>query len=145
MNAKQASLIEPVKAREAATLLVIDDDVALRQMEVQMLRQLGYTVLEAKAPAEAMQLAAATPTIDLLLADFGTSEVNGLELTRQLREVHPETPVLIISGSWETIYGRAEYPDRFAVLAKPFTYEELVEGVAAMLSASTTRQAVASP
>jgi DNA-binding NtrC family response regulator len=145
MTAKQASLIEPVKAREAETLLVIDDDVALRQMEVEMLRQLGYTVLEAERPAEAMQLAAATPTIHLLLTGFGMSEVNGLELTRQLREVHPETPVLIISGSWETIYGRAEYPDRFAVLAKPFTYEELVEGVAAMLSASTTRQAVASP
>jgi len=144
VNAKHASLIEPARTCEAETLLVVDDDVALRQMEVEMLRHLGYTVLEAAGPAEAMQLAAATPTIHLLLTDFEMPEVNGLELTRQFREVHPETPVLMTSGSLETIYGRAEYPDRFAVLPKPFTYEELVHGVAAMLSASTARQAVAS-
>jgi len=145
VNAKHASLIEPLRACEAETLLVVDDDKVLRKMEVLVLRQLGYTVLEAEGPAQAMQLAAATPTIHLLLTDFGMPEVDGMELTRQFRALHPEAPVLMISGSWETIYGRAEYPDRFAVLAKPFTYEELVEGVVEMLRASATRQAVASP
>jgi two-component system, cell cycle sensor histidine kinase and response regulator CckA len=136
---------ETVSASEAETLLVVDDDEAMRKMAVEMLRGLGYRVLEAEGPAEAMRLAAVTPTIHLLLTDFGMPGANGLELARQFREVHPEAPVLMISGSSESIYGRAEYPDQFAVLAKPFTYEELVERVYALLSASTARHAVASP
>ena len=132
VKTKHTGSIEAVRACEGETLLVVDDDKALRKMEAQMLRLLGYTVLEAEGPVQAMRLAAATPTIHLLLTDFGMPVANGLELTRQFRKVHPETPVLMISGSLEAIYGLAEYPDRFAVLPKPFTYEELVEQVCSL-------------
>jgi DNA-binding NarL/FixJ family response regulator len=143
-NHGHSGIVERVKVCGAETLLVVDDDETVRQLEVQVLRRVGYRVLEAKGPVEAMQLAAATPTIHLLLTDFQMPEANGWELTRQFRQVHPEAPVLMVSGSSEAIYGRAEYPDRFAVLPKPFTREELVDGVTALLSASTTWHAVAS-
>jgi len=130
---------------EAETVLVVDDDEVVRMLEVRMLSQLGYNVLEAEGPLEAMWLAAATPTIHLLLTDFSMPEADGLELIERFRAVHPRRPVLMVSGSLEAINGRADYLERFAVLAKPFTSEELVGRVCALLSDSTTHHAVASP
>ena len=127
----------------AKTLLVVDDDAALRKLEVELLRQLNYNVLEAEGPGEAMQLAAATPRIHLLVTDFAMPEVNGLQLTAMFRKLHPDAPVLIVSGSSEAIYGRAEYPDRLAVLAKPFTYEELAGRIMALLNCPTDRHEAA--
>ena len=129
----------------AETLLVVDDDEAIRNLEVHILSQLGHQVLQAAGPGEAMRLAAATPTIHLLLTDFSMPEADGLELIERFRAVHPRRPVLMVSGSLEAMNGRADYLDRFAVLAKPFTSEELVGRVCALLSDSTIRHAVASP
>jgi DNA-binding response OmpR family regulator len=129
---------------EAETLLVVDDDEAIRKLEVRMLSQLGHKVLEAEGPVEAMRLAAATPTIHLLLTDFSMPEANGLELARRFRAVHPKTPVLMVSGSLEAI-SRADGLDQFAVLAKPFTLEDLVHNVRTLLSGATDQHAVASP
>jgi len=130
---------------EAETLLVVDDDEAVRQLEVKILSRCGYNVLSAEGPREAMQLAAATPTIHLLLTDFSMPEADGLELTGQFRNVRPQTPVLLVSGSLEEVYDRAAHLDRFAVLAKPFTPEGLVHQVLALLSDSTGRGTAVSP
>jgi CheY-like chemotaxis protein len=129
---------------EAETLLVVDDDEVIRTLEVRVLSQLGYNVLQADGPLEAMRLVAATPTIDLLLTDFSMPGGDGLELTERFRAVHPQTPVLMVSGSLEAMKGRADYLDRFAMLAKPFTSEELGAQICALLSDSTTHHAVAS-
>jgi DNA-binding response OmpR family regulator len=75
-----------------------------------------------------------------LLTDFLMPDANGLELARRFRAVHPQTPVLLVSGSLEAINGRADHLDRFEVLAKPFKSEDLVRTVQALLrdSAVTT-------
>ena len=114
---------------------------AVRKLELRILSQLGHKLLEAEGPVEAMRLAAATPTIHLLLTDFSMPGADGLELAEQFRTVHPQTPVLMLSGSLEAIDGRADHLDRFAVLAKPFTSEELVHNVRTLLG--SVNQAVA--
>src|SRR5947199_191133 len=81
------------------TLLVVDDDAEIRKLEVRALSKLGYKVLQAPDPVEALRLAATTPAIDLLLTDFDMPHANGLELARQFRAVHPKAPVLVVSGS----------------------------------------------
>jgi len=126
---------------ETGTLLVVDDDEAVRKLEARILSQLGHKVLEAEDPMEAMRLAAATPTIHLLVTDFSMPGADGLQLTEHFRTVHPQAPVLMVSGSLEAIDGRAYHLDRFAVLAKPFTSEELVHNVRTLLS--SVNQAVA--
>jgi CheY-like chemotaxis protein len=120
---------------EIGTLLVVDDDEAVRKLELRILSQLGHRLLEAEGPVEAMRLAAATPTIHLLVTDFSMPGADGLQLAEQFRTVHPQTPVLIVSGSLEAIDGRADHLERLAVLAKPFTSEELVLNVRTLLSA----------
>jgi DNA-binding response OmpR family regulator len=126
-----ARICEPPK-----TLLVVDDEPMLRNVETEVLRLHGYTVLEAENAAEAMRVATATKTIHLLVTDYWMPEVNGLELTRRFRAVHPKTPVLMVSGSLPMIKDRADDLERFAILAKPFQFNELLHKVRTLLDAT---------
>ena len=121
----------------ARTLLVVDDDAMLRRMETLMLRLQGYTVLEAESAAEALRVAASNVTIHLLITDFSMPEVNGLELTRRFRAVHPKTPVLMVSGSAPLIQHKADNLDRFEILEKPFEFKELLHKVRKLLDISS--------
>jgi two-component system, cell cycle sensor histidine kinase and response regulator CckA len=119
---------EPTK-----TLLVVDDDPMVRNMETQVLRLHGYTVLEAESAAEALQLAGVTAPIHLLITDLMMPEVDGFELTRRFRAVHPEIPVLMVSGSLPLVQHRTDDLDRFEFLAKPFQFNELLHKVRTLL------------
>jgi two-component system, cell cycle sensor histidine kinase and response regulator CckA len=127
-----AEISEPPK-----TVLVVDDDPMVRDVETQILRLQGYTVLEAQSAAEALRLAGETATIHLLVTDLMMPEVDGLELTRRFREVHPTTPVLMVSGSLPLLHARSEevfHP--FDFLAKPFHFSELLHKVRTLLDAA---------
>jgi DNA-binding NtrC family response regulator len=130
---------------EAETVLVVDDDEFLREMEVRILNQLGYNVLEAEGAAQAMRLAAATPTIHLLLTDFLMPGADGLQLAAQFHTLHPHTPILMVSGSLPLINARADHPDHFALLGKPFTRDDLAFKVRASLNDATHCHAPALP
>ena len=116
------------------TLLVVDDDLEVRNLETQILRLQGYAVLEAESAAEALRLAGETATIHLLITDLMMPEVDGLELTRRFRSVHPNTPVLMVSGSLPLLRARSEPDlDRIDFLAKPFAFDELFHKVRTLL------------
>jgi DNA-binding response OmpR family regulator len=119
---------EPTK-----TLLVVDDDQVVRQAEAEILCQQGYTVLQAESAAQALRLAREAAAIHLLITDFSMPEVDGLELTRQVRAVHPKTPVLMLSGSLRFLRDGTQDLDRFEFLAKPFQLDELLHKVRALL------------
>ena len=126
-----ARISEPTK-----TLLIVDDDPMVRNVETQILRLQGYTVLEAEGAAEALRLARETAAIHLLITDYWMAEVGGLELTRRFRAVHPETPVLMVSGSLPLIQNKADDLERLEFLAKPFQFKELVHKVRTLLDAT---------
>jgi DNA-binding NtrC family response regulator len=118
-------------------LLVVDDDPAVRDLEAEVLRLQGYAVLEAKSAAEALRVAGETAMIHLLITDLVMPEVDGLELTRQFRAVHPKTPVLMVSGSLPLLRARSELDlHRFDFLAKPFQCSELLHKVRTLLEAA---------
>jgi DNA-binding NtrC family response regulator len=127
-----ARISQPTK-----TLLVVDDDPMVREFEAQILRLEGYALLEAESAAEALRLADETSAIHLLVTDLAMPEVDGLELTRRFRAVHPETPVLMVSGSLPLLSARNELElDRFDFLAKPFLFNELLHKVRTLLDAT---------
>ena len=118
------------------TVLVVDDDPMVRDLETQVLRVQGYKVLAAEGAAEALRLARETAAIHLLITDYWMPEVDGLELTRRFRAVHPETPVLMVSGSLPLIQNKADDLERLEFLAKPFQFKELVHKVRTLLDAT---------
>jgi len=127
-----AEVTEPPK-----TVLVVDDDPMVRDLETQVLRVQGYKVLAAEGAAEALRMAGETATIHLLITDLVMPEVDGLELTRRFRAVHPKTPVLMVSSSLPLLRARSEMDmDRFAFLAKPFQFSELIHKVRVLLDAA---------
>jgi DNA-binding response OmpR family regulator len=126
--------LSPVRFADPPTLLVVEDDHCFREMETRALCNQGYKVLQADGPAEALRLAGVTPIIDLLLTDFVMPELNGLELARQFRALHPEAPVLMVSSSLALIQDRADGLDRFSVLEKSSTFEALLQKVHALLA-----------
>jgi CheY-like chemotaxis protein len=119
---------------EPKTVLVVDDDPIVRSVEVQILASQGYNVLQAQSGAEALRLAASA-TIHLLLTDFVMPDVDGLELTGKFRTVHPETPVLMVSGSLPPTDKRIENLAHFGFLPKPFAFDELVQKVRTLIQA----------
>jgi DNA-binding response OmpR family regulator len=131
MTTSPASISEPTK-----TLLVVDDEPMLRDVETQILRLQGYTVLQAEGAAEALRLAGEAAAIHLLITDYSMPEVDGLELTRRFRAVHPKTPVLMVTGSLPLVQHRADDLDRFEFLAKPFQFSELLHKVRTLLDAA---------
>jgi len=78
-------------------VLVVDDEELYRRSLERILTRVGHEVLEARDATEALAVAAAQP-VDLVLADVRMPGINGLELVRQLHEMHPDLPCIVVTG-----------------------------------------------
>ena len=78
-------------------VLVVDDEELYRRSLERILTRVGHEVSEARDGSEALAIAAAQP-IDLVLADVRMPGINGLELVRQLHEIHPDLPCIVVTG-----------------------------------------------
>ena len=108
-----------IQTGNSGTILVVEDDPEVREITVAMLHELGYSVLETGAGAEAMELIAATPQLDLLLSDVVLPEgMSGRALAENARAIIPDLKVLFMSG-----YAR----DAFAADGNPDPGDELLE------------------
>jgi PAS domain S-box-containing protein len=125
----------PHKAEAAATILVAEDEPAVRVLFTQTLEQLGYTVLEATDGYEALGIIERRKgEIDLLLTDVIMPLMNGHELARRLESIRPATKVLYMSGYTDEVlafHGIAQPEIDF--IQKPFRASELAEKVEMML------------
>jgi PAS domain S-box-containing protein len=119
------------------TILMVEDDPAVRNFGRRCLTDLGYTVLEAVNGADALALAAAySGSIDLLVSDVMLPGLQGPEISRRLQALRPGTRTLFCSGFPG---GLAETDDNIAAgayLSKPYTRESLGQAVRAALGAS---------
>ena len=109
------------------TVLVVDDEVAILRMNKTMLENLGYRVLAADTPGEAMRLADAHQgRIALLLSDVIMPEMNGRELSQRLHALSPGMTTLFMSGyPAEMLARRAVLDEGTHFIHKPFSMEAL--------------------
>ena len=114
-----------------STVLVAEDDAAVRVLLLRVLRLVGYTVLAAIDGQEALALATAyAGPIHLLVTDLDMPGLTGGALAQALGDLRPDLPVLFISGRpapralADAVVGRPA-----AFLAKPFTLEQLTAAV----------------
>ncbi len=116
------------------TILLVEDDPAVRALVRHVLAGLGYTVLEASSGPAARTMLSRWP-IDLLLTDVVMPGDNGLVLAGQLRQAQPGLKALFISGytaDLNTYQGIPEQPE-VAFLPKPFTPDALARKVRQVL------------
>ncbi len=125
--------VTPAPAARASggqeTILLVEDDEAVRTVTRRILEQAGYTVIDAPGPRTATALAASHPaTIDLLLTDVVLPDENGLSLARRLTAVRPGLRVAFMSGYTGELHG-AELPAGAPYLTKPFAPDALLTAV----------------
>jgi CheY-like chemotaxis protein len=117
------------------TILVVDDDQIIRRLIRIYLERVGYVVLDAEHGEEALQLFKQHQgEITLLLSDVLMPKMDGLQLADAVLKLHPELPVLFISGN------SPNCSRGFGCLAKPFTAQALLARIAEMLEASQPGQ-----
>jgi signal transduction histidine kinase/FixJ family two-component response regulator len=118
---------EAAKVRQPAELvLVVDDDHAVRQVTVEMLRDLGNEVLQAQGGAEALVLLEGlSDQPRLILLDYAMPGMNGLQLARRLRERGLCMPIALVTGYAELNEVDAHASPLDGLLRKPFTIREL--------------------
>ncbi|HKG92009.1 MAG TPA: response regulator, partial [Gemmatimonadaceae bacterium] len=121
----------PVPARNAATVLVVEDEDAVRGLVVRVLSRHGYRVLEARDAREALAASAAYPDrIHLVLTDVIMPGSNGAQLARELTVRRPGIQVLLMSGySDDELVRRGLRDPGTAFLQKPFLPDALVRAV----------------
>ena len=84
---------------EGETIMVVEDDAAVRLLIAAVLEELGYRYLEASDAPKAMTILRSGARIDLLLTDVGLPIMNGRQLAQFARESRPEIKVLFVN-SW---------------------------------------------
>ncbi|MFH2124312.1 MAG: GAF domain-containing protein [Pseudomonadota bacterium] len=109
------------------TILVVEDEPAILQMITTMIEGLGYTVLAANRPADAIRLAREhTGEIRLLMTDVVMPEMNGRDLAAKLLGLSPELKVLFMSGYTADIIAHNGILDEKAnFIQKPFATNDL--------------------
>ncbi|HEX5326464.1 MAG TPA: response regulator, partial [Acetobacteraceae bacterium] len=120
-----------------ATVLVVDDDHAVRATTAALLAELGYGVLEAGSGDEALLVLAEEQPIELLLTDVVMPGMTGPELARRAHSEHPRLPVVFISGysDPDALSGAAGFVH---LVRKPARPEDLVEKIEAALASEAT-------
>jgi PAS domain S-box-containing protein len=122
-------LQEPVAVvRGSATILLVDDEAALRDAGAEFLRSYGYRVMVAANGEEALQFARSPEQIDVLVTDIVMPGRSGRELAEQCRALRPDIRVLYMSG----YSGTAGIPDVLlteSYVQKPFSFAQLARRI----------------
>ena len=116
------------------TVLVVEDDAAVRMVIVELLRELGYVTIELGEADSALPLLASSKRIDLLISDVGLPGLNGRQLADMARVTRPQLPVLFITGYASGAARRSEFlGSGMEMITKPFAVEALALKVREML------------
>jgi CheY-like chemotaxis protein len=119
------------------TVVLVEDDEAMLSISRTMLEKLGYTVLAAPTPAEALRLVENHPRPDLLMTDVVMPEMNGRELTGKIRKIRPGLKCLYMSGYTTDVISRQGILDEGVnFIQKPFAIDDLAQKIRQVLDSS---------
>ncbi|WAT25724.1 ATP-binding protein [Pseudomonas sp. GXZC] len=130
--ATDAALLPFANAGE--TVLIVEDDPAVRVLVSAVLKELGYGFVEAGDADTAVPIIESAQRIDLLISDVGLPGMNGRQLAEIGRQIRPELKVLFITGYAEHAAVRGGFLDPgMQLITKPFTFDLLTAKVREMI------------
>ena len=120
----------PVGTAAGTSVLVVDDEAAVRRFAVRVLEREGYGVVEAKDGMEALELIRqGGSSFEVLVTDIVMPRLNGVELMQALSVSHADLPVILMSGYATAALADLGIAVPCGILAKPFPAERLLEEV----------------
>jgi len=125
-------------------ILVVEDDEAVRSAVVDMLGELGYTVLKAENAEQALAILSSGAAIDLLFTDVVMpGPISTREMARRAQELHPQMRILYTSGyTQNAIVHNGKLDDDVLLLSKPYRRDDLARKIRGLLNAKQTAPAV---
>nr|WP_314526635.1 ATP-binding protein [uncultured Pseudomonas sp.] len=130
--AADAALLPFANAGE--TVLIVEDDPAVRVLVSAVLKELGYGFVEAGDADTAVPIIESDQRIDLLISDVGLPGMNGRQLAEIGRQIRPQLKVLFITGYAEHAAVRGGFLDPgMQLITKPFTFDLLTAKVREMI------------
>ncbi len=117
---------------EPKTVLVVDDETAVRDLVQALLRSLGHTARTASGGPEALDLIQ-SHSFDLVLTDLAMPGMNGEQLAHEIKKQLPAVPVVLITG----LTPANVCPEIARVLGKPFSRDQLRQTIADLTSCNT--------
>jgi len=136
---KREDLDVPAGGRE--TVLVVEDEDAVRDLALEILEERGYAVMNATRGDEALRLMNERGSeVDLVLTDVVMPGLDGHQLAAALARTHPEVRILYMSGyAGEAIRHRGALPEGAVVIQKPFSAQTLAARIREVLDADRSR------
>ncbi len=121
----------PTDLTGSATILLVEDEEAVRAFAKRALISRGYTVHEAATGTEALEVMEETGgEIDLVVSDVVMPEMDGPSLLRELRKARPDLKIIFVSGYAEDAFAKnLPEGEQFSFLPKPFTLKALATAV----------------
>jgi two-component system, cell cycle sensor histidine kinase and response regulator CckA len=120
----------PSRTGAGYSILLVDDEGAVRRFAVRVLEREGYSVFEARDGAEALELIQqGHVSFDVVVSDIVMPRLNGVELMQALSASKPDLPVILMSGYATASLAELGITAPCGILAKPFPAERLLEEV----------------
>ncbi|WP_166225474.1 PAS domain-containing hybrid sensor histidine kinase/response regulator [Pseudomonas atagonensis] len=132
--APSAPAVVPTAAVAGETVVVVEDDPAVRMLVLDLLKELGYRAHEAEDAKNALPLLESAERVDLLVTDVGLPGMNGRQLAEIARQHRPGLKVLFMTGYAQKAAERQGFlEDGMDMVAKPFSIELLASKIRTML------------
>jgi two-component system cell cycle sensor histidine kinase/response regulator CckA len=127
---------KPEADAQSRTVLVVEDEAALRQSIGRLLQKEGYQVLEAPNGATALEILdhEAGRAISLVLTDLRMPVMDGRQLASALARRHPSLPIIFMSGFTAQLMDLRLVSPHLSFLAKPFKDQDLLAAIQSQIS-----------
>jgi PAS domain S-box-containing protein len=127
-------LSDVYNAHSNETVLVVEDEFVVRELIVEVLKELGYSTLEADDGSAALKILDSKQRIDLLISDIGLPGLNGRQIVDAARETRPTLKVLFMTGYAENAAIAAGFLEPgMSMITKPFAMEALATRIREIL------------
>ncbi len=123
-----------VKLTGTGRILVVDDDLDVRETVTSTLSDMGYEVIDVSSSAAALEFLRGPQHVDLLFSDIVMAGMNGVDLARVVRQEFPRVKILLTSGFPARGSTAASAAEEFPFLAKPYRREAMAELIGTLLA-----------
>ncbi len=124
---------------QGETVLLVEDDSSVRLLIGEVLRDLGYSCIEASNGQTALPVLTSNTRLDLMITDIGLPGLNGRQLADHARQHRPHLSILFVTGYAEHVTGGEDFLEPgMALVTKPFTLDALAFKIREMLAPART-------